>query len=639
MPFTLKTAPKNVKKLDKNLQNIWINSFNAALKKKGNTEQIAFKSAWNSVNEKRGHKSDGTKIPQDKEHKKKKKVKQMKDSNEEDPKGDLVIEEPSDDVPEDNMKDGEFVIQIKDEIGWDVTAESVNKQLEKADGQKVIFEIASPGGSVFEGVEIFNAIRNYKGDTEARIVGMAASMASYIPLATDKVLAEDNATFMIHNAWGIAIGDSEEMKSEAEILASINDMLAQEYTNKTGKSEKEILQMMTDETWLFGSEIKEAGFIDEMIVHKDDDSKDKKKDKEASITEAKDKFKSILSKIREKRMKSDLEKMKSKLNLKHGGNKMMSKFGELSVDKLSKVVETLRGLAENKKPADEISIPVKNVSLLIQDIEEVIKSEEETNEETSDNSEENEDKEEKKETKTEETKEKKNKKDKKEDKKESKEEKKEDSEEPDKSDEEKDVKETNEEEGSDSDGDKEEKDPKEDKESSAEGEDTDESKNESESKFKELLKVCDGYKKECNDKDAQISKFTTELKKLNKEKEELTQKISKFKKESYEQILNSTVDKISKFRHLDETQKLALKQRYLESKMSETALEEVGRVTDDQMFSKLAEPKETTQPSEMLDPVDVDEGPDFSKMSEKEIKAHKLDELAELQARQRGFVG
>lgn len=604
-------------------------------------------------------------------------------------------EEETTEVPDDNMKNGEFVIPITGEIGWEVTADSVNKQLEKAEGQDVVFEIASPGGSVFEGVEIFNSIRNYEGNTEARIIGMAASMASYIPLATDKVLAEDNATFMIHNAWGIAIGDSEEMKAEAEILESINGLLAQEYISKTGKSEKEVLQMMSDESWFFGSEIKDAGFVDEMIVHKDDKNKKDKKDKDSTLAEAKEKFKNTLSKVRENRMKSDLEKMKNRLNKNAMRGKMkMSKFvkwskeykkslpdsafadkkgrklpykdkenkvdvphlrnslirvtqGKIKLnpesrekalrilkgeakryitvcketksgeimgqaiskfeadveDRLAAIVRLLKEKSTNKKPEDEISFEVKALSLLIQDLEEIVELEkarkeankEETTEEetiTKPTEKETENKDEEEETT--------------EDKKEIKKPKKPDEEE-----------ETETEEKTETDEDKKTEEGKEDEE---------------ESKFQEAMKLCESYKGELEKNQKVMSKFQKEIDSLKGQNSDLTKQISKFQVESYNKLLDSTVEKISKFKKLNDVEKLNLKGHYLESKMSVSALEEVGRVTDEKMFSKLGEPKVMTKPSEMLEP--ANEEKDFSKMS----KEDKLDELAKIQAKARGFV-
>lgn len=136
--------------------------------------------------------------------------------------------------------------------------------------------IDSPGGDVFEGVTIFNVIRDFaRSNPSVKITtyiqGMAASMASAIALAanavsdSNKVIAEDNSIFMIHDAWGCVIGNENDMREAAEYYAMIDSMLSSIYMRKTGKSEDDIRSMMDAETWLWGNNILEAGFIDEII--------------------------------------------------------------------------------------------------------------------------------------------------------------------------------------------------------------------------------------------------------------------------------------------------------------------------------------------------------------------------------------
>ena len=136
--------------------------------------------------------------------------------------------------------------------------------------------IDSPGGDVFEGVTIFNIIRDFARNNPSvkittYIQGMAASMASAIALAanavsdSNKVIAEDNSIFMIHDAWGFVVGNENDMREAAEYFAMIDSMLSSIYMRKTGKSEDDIRSMMDAETWLWGNNILEAGFVDEII--------------------------------------------------------------------------------------------------------------------------------------------------------------------------------------------------------------------------------------------------------------------------------------------------------------------------------------------------------------------------------------
>ena len=143
--------------------------------------------------------------------------------------------------------------------------------------------IDSPGGDVFEGITIFNIIRDFaRNNPDVEITtyvqGMAASMASVIALAAwsvnprNDVIVEDNSIFMIHNAWGIVMGDENDMREGAEWFSKVDDMLRAVYVRRSGKSDDEIKTMMDAETWLWGDEIVEAGFADAIMdMPKNDD--------------------------------------------------------------------------------------------------------------------------------------------------------------------------------------------------------------------------------------------------------------------------------------------------------------------------------------------------------------------------------
>lgn len=133
--------------------------------------------------------------------------------------------------------------------------------------------IDSPGGDVYEGITIFNIIRDFARNNPnveitTYVQGMAASMASVIALAAwsvnprNDVIVEDNSIFMIHNAWGIVIGDENDMREGAEWFSKVDDMLRSVYVRRSGKSDDEIKAMMDAETWLWGDEIVQAGFAD-----------------------------------------------------------------------------------------------------------------------------------------------------------------------------------------------------------------------------------------------------------------------------------------------------------------------------------------------------------------------------------------
>lgn len=165
-------------------------------------------------------------------------------------------------------------IDISGVIGWDVTPWEIREQLLAAKGEDVTFIISGPGGFIAPGLEIFNMIRNYAGATTAHISGYAMSMASYIPLAADRRVAEDNSVFMIHNAGGGIVGDHNDILKYGNYLKGLSGIIAKQYIKSTGKSLKEITAWMDAETFFFGDEMVKAGFVDEIIETEGDKNQD-----------------------------------------------------------------------------------------------------------------------------------------------------------------------------------------------------------------------------------------------------------------------------------------------------------------------------------------------------------------------------
>lgn len=163
-------------------------------------------------------------------------------------------------------------------VSDEVSARYVRDSLAKFhDGEKEMrVVIDSPGGDVFEGITIFNIIRDFaRSHADVRITtyiqGMAASMASVIALAANsvnpdnKVVAEDNSVYMIHNAWDIVWGNRNDLRDAADFLEQIDGVLRGVYVKRTGNGDDEIAAMMDAETWLWGAEIMLMGFADEII--------------------------------------------------------------------------------------------------------------------------------------------------------------------------------------------------------------------------------------------------------------------------------------------------------------------------------------------------------------------------------------
>lgn len=194
-------------------------------------------------------------------------------------------------------------IKIDDEIGyWGITSDAVEATLENASGDIEVV-IDSPGGDVFEGVKIYNAINAYdKGSVTVRINSLAASIASYIAMAGDKIVTMSNATFMIHNVWTFAVGDHRELRAAADVAEGLTGLIASAYASRTGLGKEEVLRLMADETYFFGEDIKEGGFADEMI------DADKTPKKEA-LAMAKERFKACSRHVKEHTEDVALEQM------------------------------------------------------------------------------------------------------------------------------------------------------------------------------------------------------------------------------------------------------------------------------------------------------------------------------------------
>lgn len=156
-------------------------------------------------------------------------------------------------------------IELYDEIGmWGVNAKDFRAKL--AGAGDIVLKINSPGGSVFEGIAIYNDLKAHKGNVRVEITGIAASIASIIAMAGNEIAIAENAMMMIHNAWTIAVGNADDLHEQADVLSKIDGMLALTYAQQKGTPGiRAIKQMMADETWMTGAEAKESGFATEIL--------------------------------------------------------------------------------------------------------------------------------------------------------------------------------------------------------------------------------------------------------------------------------------------------------------------------------------------------------------------------------------
>lgn len=153
--------------------------------------------------------------------------------------------------------------------GDGVTAKSFQKELSEIKSSQIDLHINSPGGEVFDGIAIYNLLKQHPAAVTTYVDGLAASIASVIALAGDKVVMAENALFMMHNPWGMKVGDADAMRQMADALDKVGGSIALAYTSKSGKSNDEIAELMNAETWLTAEEAKEHGFADEISEQMD----------------------------------------------------------------------------------------------------------------------------------------------------------------------------------------------------------------------------------------------------------------------------------------------------------------------------------------------------------------------------------
>jgi len=125
----------------------------------------------------------------------------------------------------------------------------------------VVLRINSGGGSVFEGLAIYNAIQR-RGQVTVKIDGLAASIASLIAMAGNRIEMAENALLMIHNPWSDTSGDSADLRKQAELLDKAKTSMLSAYAGRTGKPEAEISQIMDAETWFTAEEALAHKLID-----------------------------------------------------------------------------------------------------------------------------------------------------------------------------------------------------------------------------------------------------------------------------------------------------------------------------------------------------------------------------------------
>lgn len=163
--------------------------------------------------------------------------------------------------------DGPVEIRIYDSIGWwGVTAKDFAAELDKVTSDEIVLRVNSSGGDVFDGFAIYNLLRDHPAKVTTIVDGFAASIASIIALAGDVIEVHEASVVMIHDPWGVGIGNAAELRDLADVLdKTIAGPMAKIYADRMDRTIDETRDLMASETWYTGEEAVESGFASRLI--------------------------------------------------------------------------------------------------------------------------------------------------------------------------------------------------------------------------------------------------------------------------------------------------------------------------------------------------------------------------------------
>jgi ATP-dependent Clp endopeptidase proteolytic subunit ClpP len=159
-----------------------------------------------------------------------------------------------------NSGDSSTEVFIYDEIGyWGITAQDFVNELKAADTKNITLRLNSPGGEIFDGIAIYNALMDHPATITSIVDGVAASAASFIFMAGDTRIMNRSSTAMIHDGIGLAVGNASDMREMADQLDQASDNIASIYSERAGGSVSSWREKMKAETWYTADEAVKAG--------------------------------------------------------------------------------------------------------------------------------------------------------------------------------------------------------------------------------------------------------------------------------------------------------------------------------------------------------------------------------------------
>ena len=151
-------------------------------------------------------------------------------------------------------------IHLSGYVGDEINSYEVKRMLDEAKGDAIEVHLNTVGGSVREGIAIYDLFDKYDGEKSLMMGGLVASIGSYIATAFPKVTAQDITVYMIHNAHDYIYGDQHVLETEAKNLGKLSAHIADRLARFTGKKVEDVAKLMDEETWLYGKDILDAGF-------------------------------------------------------------------------------------------------------------------------------------------------------------------------------------------------------------------------------------------------------------------------------------------------------------------------------------------------------------------------------------------
>ena len=166
------------------------------------------------------------------------------------------------------LKNGKHVLTLSGNVRkkyWSdddvINAKDVRETLD-AVSEDIVIKLNSPGGDVFEGIEIYNYLKDHPSNITVEVTGVAASAATFIVAGADEVIMNIGTSLMIHEASTFTWGNKSDIQKTLNALETIDDSILSIYSEKTGQSNEQLEEWMNEEKWFTADEAVEFGFAD-----------------------------------------------------------------------------------------------------------------------------------------------------------------------------------------------------------------------------------------------------------------------------------------------------------------------------------------------------------------------------------------